>query len=87
MHRPQVLINRFSRLLGERRLSVAEVAQGSGVSRSSIHEIFHGRAKRIDLETLNKLCAFLDVTPADIFEYRRADNEPAAHPSSAEVVR
>ena len=87
MQQIPMLVNRLSRLIGNRRLSVSEVAVGSGVSRRALHELYHDKTKRIDLDTLNKLCAYLDVTPAEIFEYRRHGDDPAPHPNSASVIR
>ncbi|MGI8424179.1 MAG: helix-turn-helix domain-containing protein [Chloroflexota bacterium] len=72
-----VLINRLSRLVGERRLTVKDVAEGSGISYRTLHDLYHARTTRIDLETLNKLCAFFDVEPGQIFEWRRGEADPA----------
>jgi putative transcriptional regulator len=72
-----VLINRFSRLCGERRVSVQDVARGTGLSYRGLHDLYHGRTTRVELDTLNRLCAFFDVTPAEIFEWRRTADDPA----------
>lgn len=83
MHGP-VLINRLSRLVGERRLTVKDVADGTGISYRTLHDLYHARTTRIDLATLNKLCAFFDVTPAEIFEWRRTPDDPAPTTARAE---
>ena len=79
-----LLINRFSRLCGERRLNVQDVARGTGLSYRGLHDLYHGRTSRIELDTLNKLCAFFEVEPGQIFEWRRGDNDPPATTASAE---
>jgi|GEM_PF-1763673 len=79
-----VLINRLSRLCGERRLTVQDVAKGSGISYRTLHDLYHARTTRIDLETLNKMCAFFEVEPGQIFEWRRRENDPPATTASAE---
>jgi putative transcriptional regulator len=61
--------NRLSRILGERRMSIAELARLSGVQYTSLFELYHGRAKRVDLKTLNSICRALGVQPGDILEY------------------
>ena len=86
MHAP-VLVNRLSRLMGERRLTVSVVAEGAGVSRRAVHDLYHGKAAGVHFTTLNKLCAFLGVGPGDILEFRRTPDDPDEHPSSAGVVR
>lgn len=61
--------NHLSRILGERRMSIAALARSSGVSYTSLFELYHGRAKRVDLETLNAICRALSVQPGDILGY------------------
>lgn len=62
--------NRLSRILGERRMSIADLARDSGVSYTSLFELYHERAKRVDLTTLDRICKALSVQPGDILEYR-----------------
>ena len=62
--------NRLSRILGERRMSIAELERQTGVPYTSLFELYHGRAKRVDLKTLDRICKALHVTPGDILEYR-----------------
>lgn len=63
-----IVINRFSRLLGERRLSVSAVARMTGISRTTLTNLYYDRASAISLSVLGKLCVALDCTPSDIFE-------------------
>ena len=81
---PPMLTNRLSRLMGERRLTVQDVANGAGVSYRAMHDLYHARTTRIDLTTLNRLCAFFDVEPGQIFEWRRGETDPAATTAPAE---
>lgn len=62
--------NRLSRLLGERRMSISELERRTGIPYTSLHALYHGTAKRVDLKTLDRLCAALDVRVGDILEYR-----------------
>jgi len=64
-----MLINRVSRLLGERRLSISEAARASGVSYKTVFDLYHDRTTRIDLGTIDRLCKALACTPNDLFEY------------------
>src|SRR5688572_2641178 len=71
-----VLINRLSRLLGERRMSVAELAEGTGLAYRGLLDLYHDRTTRIELETMRKLCDYLRVTPAALFEWVPPEREP-----------
>jgi putative transcriptional regulator len=79
--KPSVLINRLSRLLGERRLSLQDVVRGTGLSRQTVHDLYHDNSSRLDLDTLNKLCAYLEVGPGDIFEWERSEGDPPPAPA------
>lgn len=70
-----MLINRLSRLMGERRVTMQDVARATGLSRQTIHDLYHDRSTRIDLETLNRLCNFFGVPTSEVFEWAP---EPAA---------
>ena len=72
-----MLINRLSRLLGERRLSISEAARQSGVSYKTVFDLYHDKTTRVDLGTIDKLCRALSCTPNDLFEYV-TDPAPAA---------
>lgn len=61
--------NRLSRILGERRMSIAELGRLTGVPYTSLFELYHGRAKRVDLKTLDRICKALNIQPGDILEY------------------
>ncbi len=62
--------NRLSRLLGERRMSISELERQTGIPYTSLHALYHGTSKRVDLATLDKLCRALSVSVGDILEYR-----------------
>ncbi len=63
----------LSTLMGSRRLKVIDVAREIDVNRSSIDLLYNNEAKRIDLETLDKLCKFFDCTPNEILNFINED--------------
>ena len=65
----RVLVNRLSRLLGDRRMAVQDLARGTGLSYGAVLDLYHDRSTRIDIATLDKICTFLSVTPNDVFEW------------------
>jgi putative transcriptional regulator len=79
-----VLINRLSRLVGERRVTVKEVAERTGLSYKVVLDLYHDRSTRLDVATLGKLCDYFLVGPSEIFEWRPPDEErPSAAPPGA----
>jgi putative transcriptional regulator len=59
----------LSRLMGERRLKVVDVAREIGVHRNSITLLYNETANRVDLLTINALCKFFDCKIEDLFEF------------------
>ena len=50
------IINRISIVMGTQRLSVAEVAKKSGLSYEAVRRLYDGDSRRVDFDTLDKLC-------------------------------
>jgi putative transcriptional regulator len=65
-----MIVNRLSRLLGERRMSVRELQRRTGLSYVTVYNLYSGKSNRVDFETLNKICRALDVQTSDILEYQ-----------------
>lgn len=65
-----MIVNRVSRLLGDRRESVAEMARQAGISYPTAYRLYTGTTTRLDFDTLDKLCRHFDVTPCEILEYQ-----------------
>ena len=59
----------LSRLMGEKKLRVADVARSIDVHRNAITLLYEETATRVDLETINKLCEFLGCKVEDLFEF------------------
>ncbi len=55
--------------MGEKKLRVADVARSIGVHRNAITLLYEETATRIDIETINKLCTFLNCSIEDLFEF------------------
>lgn len=70
-----MIINHFPTLLAERRLKVADAVRATGVSKTTLHKIYNDQSSRIDFDTIDKLCEYLEVEVGDIFEYVREDKE------------
>lgn len=59
----------LSRLMGERKLRIADVARETGLHRNTITLLYDETAMRVDLDTLNRLCVFFQIGVGDLFEY------------------
>lgn len=64
-----MIVNRLSRLLGERRMSIKELQRQTGLSYDTLHKLYSDKSGRIDFDTLDKICRALGVQPGDILEY------------------
>lgn len=54
--------------MGERRLKVADVCRDTGLKRTTVGRLYHEDVVKLDLETLEILCRYLDVDIAEILE-------------------
>ena len=75
----------LSRIMGEKRLKIAEVARETGVNRGTLTRIYNESAERIELEAVNELCKFLDCQPGDLFEYIYYPGEKSKKEKKAEA--
>ena len=59
----------LSRLLGERRLKISDVARDTGLNRGTLTRLYHETAERLELDVLDRLCVYLNCTVADLLEF------------------
>jgi len=60
---------RLAILLAERKLRVADVVRATNLSKTTLHKLYNEQSTRVDFETINTLCKFLNCQVGDIFEY------------------
>ena len=65
-----MLINRLSRLVGDRRLAIRRVAREAGLSYTAVYELYHDRTTRIDFTTIDRLCSYFGVDTQQLLEWR-----------------
>lgn len=68
-----MLANRLSVLLAERQLSIKQVVDETGISRNTISNISNNVGANIATETIDSLCRYLNVEPAEFFSYTPYD--------------
>lgn len=59
----------LSRILGEKRLKIADVTRDTEINRGTLTRLFYDKTQRVDLDALDKLCAYLDCTISDLLEF------------------
>jgi len=55
--------------MGEKRYSIVEVSRKTGLTTSTISNLYNDKVKRLDFDTLEKLCKLLNCNTQDILEY------------------
>lgn len=58
----------LSRLMGEKKLKISDVAKDTGINRGTITRLYHETAVRVDFEVLEKLCVYLKCDISDLLE-------------------
>lgn len=56
----------LDRLLAERGMTLAELAQRAGVTVVNLSVLKNGRAKAVRFSTLTRICEVLDCQPGDV---------------------
>lgn len=61
--------NNLSMILGSRLISITKLSDGTGLSRTTLTDIYYRRVKSIKTDTLIKICDFLQVPLSELIEY------------------
>ena len=69
---------RVGELARQQGLTIKALAERAGVAYNTAHALYTGRATRIDLDTLDRMCAALQVEPGDLF-MRQTAHAVGAH--------
>ena len=64
----------FARLMGERKLKIADVARDTGINRGTLTRLYYERAERIELEVLDQLCEYFQIDISDLLERVNSDH-------------
>lgn len=62
-------------LLAERNLKITKVSEDTGISRTTLTALANNRSQGLQFDTLNTLCLYLGVEPAQIIAYAPIDLE------------
>ncbi|MEC1289064.1 helix-turn-helix transcriptional regulator [Bacillus mojavensis] len=64
----------LSRVMGERKVNIAEVSRLTGLHRNGISRLYYEETDGIKFETLEKLCKALDCEITDLLEIIEAED-------------
>ena len=56
----------LSKIMGEKRLKISDVAKETGINRGTITRLYHETALRIDFEVLDQLCGYLECEVSEL---------------------
>lgn len=72
-----MIINRTAAVARRQGITtVTALAARTGLAYNTAHALYTGRTTRIDHETLDRLCATLDVQPGELLVYVPAPDAP-----------
>lgn len=59
----------LSRLMGERKVKIADVCRDTGINRGTLTRLYQETAERIDLEVIDKLCTYFKCEAGDLLQH------------------
>lgn len=68
-----MIVCRLPILLAERKMRVADLIRGTGINKTTLHKLYNGEQTRIDLETIDRICNYLQVQVGELFVVERQD--------------
>ena len=63
----------LSKLLGEKKLSIADISRDTSINRGVITRLYHETAIRVDLEVVEKICYYLDCDLNELFSIEKEE--------------
>ncbi|MAY56027.1 MAG: XRE family transcriptional regulator [Gammaproteobacteria bacterium] len=58
----------LSRILGEKKLKIADVARDTGINRGTITRLYQETAVRVEFDVLETLCRYLNCDISELLE-------------------
>ncbi len=65
--------SKLSSLMGDKRYTIQDVHEKTGLSRNTISGLYNDKTTRVDLETIDKLCDLFDCQPNDLLVRKSND--------------
>ena len=58
----------LSRLMGEKKLKIADVARDTGINRGTITRLYQETAVRVEFDVLEQLCRYLECEIGELLD-------------------
>ena len=65
----------LSRLMGERKLKISDVAKDTEINRGTITRLYQETYTRIEKDVINTLCVYFDCRIEELFEFISEDKK------------
>lgn len=72
-----MIASKLAQVLAERFLKISDVNRVTGLTRPTLTNLYYRRTKQIELETLDKLCCYLQCSVGDILEFQKGNKKEA----------
>ena len=59
----------LSRMMGERKMKIADVARETGLNRNTVTLPYNETASRVDLDAIDRLCRLFRCKVGELFEF------------------
>jgi putative transcriptional regulator len=60
---------KIAELMGKHRMTQKQLSEATGIRPNTVSSFWHGTAKRLDVDQMDKLCEVFNCQPGDLFEY------------------
>ena len=64
-----MLRNNLAKLMIDRGISATQLFNDTGIARSTISKISNNKTDKFSLQTIDKICNYLEVSPSDFFDF------------------
>ena len=64
----------LSRILGEKKLKIADVARDTGINRGTITRLYQETAVRVEFDVLEALCRYLNCDISELLELTKEES-------------
>lgn len=65
----------LSAILGEKRIKISDVSRATGISRATLTSLYYDRNSAVSLQTIGRLCAYLDCEVGNLISYTNSKEE------------
>lgn len=79
-----MIVSHVSRVMGDRRLKISDLAREAGISRSTATKLYHGGTD-VNLSVVDRVCRALQADLCELFEHVSAGDAETHEGGEAET--